>query len=330
LQSTTSCTDYMKNLKEITEKKIWLAPLAGITDISFRSICKSCGADVVVSEMVSADGLVLNPEHSLKYTRFTEAQRPFGIQLFGSDPVIIGKAARITESLNPDFLDFNMGCPVKKVIKKGAGSALMKDVDRAVKIVREIKKNISEQLPLSVKIRSGWDLFSINVLEFATRLEEAGADMICYHARTRTQMYSGRSNWQLIAELKRKLSIPLIGNGDIRTPEDALQMFEITKCDSIMIGRGSLGRPWIFNEIKEFLKTGSHDILEPEKKFNIIEEHCKLTCHEKNEEQALKDLRTHFAFYTKGFEGGSRVRNYIFHSQDLEDNLMKIRELYYG
>ncbi|MFC1887283.1 tRNA dihydrouridine synthase DusB [Candidatus Cloacimonadota bacterium] len=320
----------MIDLNKLTDKKIWLAPLAGISDISFRTICKSCGADVVVSEMVSADGLLMNPEPSLRYARFTEEQRPFGIQLFGSDPEVIGKAVKVVEDIKPDFLDFNMGCPVKKVTRKGAGSALMKDPERAAAIVREIKKVLPDSIPLSVKIRSGWDIFSINVISFATKLEDSGADMICYHARTRSQMYSGRSNWEMIAELKKKLSIPVIGNGDIRTAEDAVEMFNLTGCDSVMIGRGAIGKPWLFREIKDLIEKGSYRSWEPVKKFQIIEEHCKLTCSEKNEEQAIKELRTHFAYYTKGFKGGSRIRDYIFRSMDLEDNLLKIKELYDG
>jgi len=320
----------MTQISDLTQKKIWLAPLAGITDISFRTICKKCGADVVVSEMVSTDGLIMNPQPSLKYARFTEEQRPFGIQLFGSDPLTAGKAIDIIKELKPDFLDFNMGCPVKKVIKRGAGSALMKDPERAMDIVKEIKRCLPDSIPLSVKIRSGWDLYNVNAIDFALKLEDSGADLICFHARTKSQMYSGKSDWDLIARVKSRLSIPLIGNGDIRTPEDAKDMFEITGCDSIMIGRGALGRPWIFNEIKEFINGGTYTELNNEKKFSIIEKHCELACIDKNEEIALKELRTHFAYYTKGFRGGANVRDYIVRSMDLEDNLEKVKELFYG
>jgi len=273
---------------------------------------------------------MLRPEASLKYARFTEEQRPFGIQLFGSDWEIIVKALRVVEKLKPDFLDFNMGCPVKKVIKKGAGSALMKDPAKAVLIISKIRENLSGSIPLSVKIRSGWDIYSVNAVEFALNLEAAGADVISFHARTRSQMYSGKSNWKLIAELKSRLSIPLIGNGDVRSPEDAKKMFEITGCDSIMIGRGAIGRPWIFQEIKDYLNYGSYRELEQRKKFEVIAEHCRLASSDKTEEQALKEMRTHFAYYTKGLKGGSRIRDYIFRNQDLEDNLNQIKQLYYG
>jgi tRNA-dihydrouridine synthase B len=320
----------MKNLDCLTQKKIWLAPLAGITDMSFRTICKTCGADVMVTEMVSADGLLMNPEPSLRYARFKEEQRPIGIQIFGSEPRIVGKSIHVVKALKPDFIDFNMGCPVKKVVKRGAGSALMKDPARAVAIVRQIKENLPESIPLSVKLRSGWDIFNLNVIDFALKLQDAGADLICYHARTRSQMYAGKSDWQMIARLKSELSIPLIVNGDIRTPEDAAEMIRITDCDSIMIGRGAIGKPWIFKEIKDYLNTGSYTPLKPEEKFEIISRHCYLTSKNKNEEQALKEMRTHFAHYSKGFKGGSRIRDYIFRSFDMEDNLSKLRELYYG
>jgi len=320
----------MNKLKKLTDGKIWLAPLAGMTDLSFRSICKLCGADVVVSEMVSADGLVMNPEHSLKYARFTEEQRPYGIQLFGSEPEMIAKAYKVIEDIKPDFIDFNMGCPVKKVIKRGAGSALMREPEKAAEIVRQLKKVMPAAMPLSVKVRSGWDIFNVNVLDFALILEDAGADLICYHARTRSQMYSGHSNWDLIAKLKERLTVPLVGNGDVRTPEDAARMFEHTGCDSIMIGRGALGAPWIFSEIKDFLQKSGGAVLNREEKFDIIKKHCLLTLLEKNEEQAIIEMRTHLSYYTKGFSGGARIRDFIVRSMALEENLEKIRDLYYG
>jgi len=320
----------MNKLKKLTDGKIWLAPLAGMTDLSFRSICKLCGADVVVSEMVSADGLVMNPEHSLKYARFTEEQRPYGIQLFGSEPEMIAKAYKVIEDIKPDFIDFNMGCPVKKVIKRGAGSALMREPEKAAEIVRQLKKVMPAAMPLSVKVRSGWDIFNVNVLDFALILEDAGADLICYHARTRLQMYSGHSNWDLIAKLKERLTVPLVGNGDVRTPEDAARMFEHTGCDSIMIGRGALGAPWIFSEIKDFLQKSGGAVLNREEKFDIIKKHCLLTLLEKNEEQAIIEMRTHLSYYTKGFSGGARIRDFIVRSMALEENLEKIRDLYYG
>lgn len=320
----------MKNLEHLTAKKIWLAPLAGITDMSFRTICKKCGADVMVTEMVSADGLVMNPEPSLRYARFKQEHRPLGIQIFGSDPEVVGRSIDIVKDLKPDFIDFNMGCPVKKVVKRGAGSALMKDPEKAAAIVRQIKQHLADDIPLSVKLRSGWDIFNVNVIDVALKLEKEGADLICYHARTRSQMYAGKSDWQMIARLKSKLSIPLVGNGDIRNPEDAAAMFRLTGCDAIMIGRGAIGNPWIFNEVKDFLKRGSYIPLEPAEKFAIIAEHCRLVSQNKAEDQALKEMRTHFSHYTKGFKGGARIRNYIFRNLDLEENLAKIKELYYG
>ncbi len=319
----------MLSLSDLARKKIWLAPLAGITDNSFRSVCKNCGADVVVSEMVSADGLIRNPEKCLRYIRFGENQHPFGVQIFGKDPGIMKKAISRAIQTGADFIDVNMGCPVKKVVKRGAGVALMQNPQLAVSIISAMKKELQGTgILLSVKIRSGWDNFSSNAVEFALKLQQAGIDMICLHPRTRSQMYAGKSDWNLIKTLKQALNIPVIGNGDIRNPEDALKMFETTGCDSIMIGRGAMGKPWIFREIKSALKNLEIEKIWMEEKFELIRKHVELTVKDKGESVALREMRTHFSCYTRGFKGGAKIRDYINRSLDMEDILDMIKKLY--
>jgi len=318
-----------KKVELLTAKKIWLAPLAGYTDKSFRTICKECGADVVVSEMISADGLIFNREKSIKYAEFSEAQRPFGIQLFGSDPVTMAKAAEIILSKKPDFIDINMGCPVKKVVKRGAGSALMKTPSTAEKIVKEMKKALQGvEIPLSVKIRSGWDFHSINAVEFSEMLEQSGADLICIHPRTRSQMFSRKSDWQIIKKIKRKVKIPVVGNGDINSAEDAERMFSETDCDSVMIGRGAVGKPWIFDETKQLLLSRKIFPLSYQKKLEIISRHLMLELEEKGKIVGIKEMRKHLSAYTKGLRGGSKVRNLLNRTLDEKEIIDLMSRLY--
>ncbi|HPR17150.1 MAG TPA: tRNA dihydrouridine synthase DusB [Candidatus Cloacimonadota bacterium] len=316
-------------LASIASQKLWLAPLAGFTDNAFRTVCKDCGADVVVSEMISADGLVFNEEKSLQYAKFEQQQRPFGIQLFGSDPLMMQKGAEIILPLQPDFIDLNMGCPVKKVVKRGAGSALMQTPEIAVAIVKAVKALLKKTpVLLTVKIRAGWDKQSINALDFGLRMEEAGADLICLHPRTRSQMFGGSSDWDLIRQLKEKLAIPLVGNGDITEVESALDMFTQTGCDAIMLGRGVLGQPWIFTQIKAAMHSHQKAEILPETKLEIIKKHLELSCLEKGEGRATTELRAHLAYYTKGYNGGAKVRNFINHSQNPHDMFDMISQLY--
>ncbi|OPX28680.1 MAG: tRNA dihydrouridine synthase DusB [Candidatus Cloacimonas sp. 4484_143] len=316
-------------LLNFASRKLWLAPLAGITDNAFRTICKECGADIVVSEMISADGLIYNENKSITYAEFEEKQRPFAIQLFGSDPAIMAKAAEIVLKKKPDLIDINMGCPVKKVVKRGAGSALMQTPELAENIVKSTKSVLmGTNIPLTVKFRAGWDNFSLNAIEFGKRMEAAGADGICLHPRTRTQMFSGHSNWNLIKELKQKISIPLIGNGDIHAARDVMDMFNQTGCDDVMIGRGIMGKPWLFQEIKTFLEEGKPLEIGVDEKLKIIRKHAELTIKHKGMERAVVELRTHFAHYTKGLRGGARVRDFIVRCFDMEDTLTTIENLY--
>lgn len=319
----------MSRTTTLTENKLWLAPLAGFSDRAFRLICKRCGADVTVTEMVSADGLVFDYERSVGYAYFDEAERPAGIQLFGSRPVIMAKGCELILPLKPNFIDVNMGCPVKKVVNRGAGSALLKDLPNAVEIVKALKTVLQEsRIPLSVKIRSGWDKESIVIVEAARALEDAGADIIIVHPRTRSQFYSGKSDWSLISSVKSAVEIPVVGNGDIVEIRDAVRMKEETGCDSIMVGRGALGKPWIFAEIKSYLLTGTPFRLSYKERYEIIKQHTELTLSTKGEERGLKEMRAHFCHYTRGFIGGSKVRNRINNSVDREEILNLIGELY--
>jgi len=306
------------NIDDIVKQKIWLAPLAGYTDAPFRHIAKRCGADVLVSEMVSADGVKKNFQKMAHYTAFNESERPFGIQLFGDNPNVMGKAAQLLSVLKPDFFDINMGCPVKKVVKRYAGSALMLKQDLAEEIIKSvIDVLMPANIPLTVKIRSGWDAENINAVSFAKMCEASGVSAICVHPRTRSQQFTGLSNWDIIRQVKEAIKIPVIGNGDIQTFHDAINMYEQTKCDSIMIGRGALGKPWIFREIKYFLQNGvSAPTISKKEIFNIIISHIDEVLNHEKDEKALIRMRSHFSFYTKGFVNGAEARKIIFSTID--------------
>ena len=241
----------------------------------------------------------------------------------------MAKAVEIILEKKPDFLDVNMGCPVKKVVKRGAGSALMTTPQLAEKIVKEMKKTLrGTSVPLSIKIRAGWDIHSINAVEFSKMLEQAGTDFICIHPRTRSQMFSGRSDWQIIRRIKENVNVPIIGNGDIFLPEDAERMFAETDCDSVMIGRGAVGKPWIFSEIKQLLLSGEIFSLSYRKKLEIISEHLKLELREKGKETGIKEMRKHLSAYTKGLRGGAKVRDLINKTFDEQEIMNLISSLY--
>ena len=315
------------SIDNIVKQKLWLAPLAGYTDAPFRFIAKLCGADVLVSEMVSADGVKRNFEKMAHYTKFEEFERPFGIQLFGDDPKVMIKAASLLAKLKPDFFDINMGCPVKKVVKRYAGSALMLKPDLAEEIIKEMKKVLlPENIPLTVKIRSGWDFDSINAVPFAQMCESSGVAAICVHPRTRSQQFTGKSDWDIIRQVKATVKIPVIGNGDILSASDAIKMYQDTNCDSVMIGRGALGNPWIFNEIKSIL-NGEETCkpLSNKEKLEIIYNHIDRVIEHEKDEKALIPMRAHFAFYTKGYVNGAEARKRIFNSIN-PDEIKKILE----
>lgn len=305
----------MEKLTALTDNKLWLAPLAGYTDRPFRQLCKSLGADVLVSEMVSADGLVRDSQKTVQFVLFEESERPYGIQIFGSDPLIMAKAAEFCLSFSPDFIDLNMGCPVKKVCKRGAGAALMTTPDLAGRIVHEVQNALAGSIPLGVKFRSGWNTDRLNFLDFGLLLQDSGADFLCLHPRTQTQMFSGTSNWEHIAVLKNRLAIPLIGNGDIVSPETALKMYGSTGCNSVMIGRGTLGKPWIFRQIHQLQEEGDYQPATRSLQLETIFRQIDLALRYKPEPVVTRELRSQLCFYTKGLVGAAELRQAINHAQ---------------
>ncbi len=299
---------YHEKLKQLTDKKLWLAPLAGYSDQAFRLICKDNFAAVVVSEMINAEGLKYGVNKSFSFSEFDDKQRPFGVQFFASSPTILKKAIQEIVSINPDFIDLNLGCPVRKIIGKGGGSALLKNPDLAYNLVASIKPLLNDKnILLSAKIRSGWDDQNINFQELGRILQDAGLDFITIHPRTKMQHYQGKSNWEHIKNLKETLRIPVIGNGDITSFHEAVRMYKTTLCDSVMIGRGAIGKPWIFKEINHFLNTGQYLTITNIEKMQTIKQHYQYALEtKKNLKLALREMKPHFVQYA-----GSFVKDYL-------------------
>ena len=253
----------MKNINNIIQtaakKGALLAPLAGISNLPFRLIARAQGCALAYTEMISSNGLVRKTEKTYEYLKTSAEDRPLGVQIFGADPEIMAEAARIVADSGVDLIDINMGCPVKKVIKAGAGVILMKDPDLVARMIEAVKKAV--KIPVTVKIRSGWNRSSINAVEIAQIAEDCGADAITVHPRTADQGYSGHADWKIIANVKKAVKIPVIGNGDIRQPQDAVRMLAETACDAVMVGRGALGNPWIFKGISQALNGQAIDYL---------------------------------------------------------------------
>ena len=299
---------------------LFLAPQAGVSESPFRRLCRRFGADVVVSEFVSAEGLRRGSQRTHEYLRFDEAERPIGVQIFGADPVAMAEAAALVEEVHgPDFVDINFGCPVKKVVKRNGGSGCLRDLDLVESIIRAVAGAI--RLPTTVKIRSGWSEESRNPVEIARRCEDAGAEMLTLHARTRTQMYSGEADWSEIRAVREALTIPVVGNGDVRSGEDAVRMREETGCAGIMIARASHGAPWIFREARSALDERvvpeSPDVTE---RFAIALEHARnAIAFERDEERAMLEFRKHLGWYTKGLPGGRSLRQELFQVSTLQE-----------
>lgn len=300
----------MKNIKignvEI-EKTAALAPMASVADKSYRLLCKEFGASYLVSEMISSKGLCFGDKKTAKLCEIENGERPMALQIFGEEPVYMGKAAYILNKYKPDIIDINMGCPVPKIVGNGSGSALMKSTRTALEIAEETVKNAN--CPVTVKIRAGWDNDSINAVEFAKALEQTGISAIAVHGRTRSQMYSGQADWDIIKQVKKAVSIPVIGNGDVKCPEDCKAMYEQTNCDLVMIGRGSYGKPWIFHEVKHYLETGQKlPEISLEEKMSVMLRHGRMLCKYKGEKQGMKEMRKNVAWYIKGLPGSARMR----------------------
>jgi tRNA-dihydrouridine synthase B len=283
-----------------------MAPMAGVSDLPCRVMMRRHGAALCFTEMVSANGLVRGMERSFRYLDSSREDKPLGVQIFGSDPDILSEAARIVTGQGADVIDINMGCPVKKVVRKGAGAALLKEPLKIGAIVGKVRE--ATKLPLTVKIRAGWNHSEINAPEIAKIAESAGADALILHPRTATDGFGGQANWKWIGEVKECVRIPVIGNGDIWTPEDALSMIKLTGCDGVMLGRGALGNPWIFRNIIGRCEGRNAHIVDLNEREETIREHLNAMVDLFGEETGLKHFRRHLFWYTKGFRDGSRFR----------------------
>lgn len=301
--------------------KLVLAPLAGYTNSVYRNICGDLGANLVYTEMISDKGLLFDNERTLKMATGKLDKYPLSVQIFGYDIKEMVKAAKIVEdSCDCNIIDINMGCPVKKVIKANSGSYLLKDINYAKEMVASIKKNITK--PLTVKMRIGWDHDSINCVEFAKALEEAGASAIAVHGRCKSDMYQGKSNWDYIKKIKEAVSIPVIGNGDIKTGRDAIKFLEYTGCDAVMIGRASLGNPWVFEEMKCALEEKPYQAPTLDTRIKTLKKHINELIELKGEKIAVLEMRSLAMWYVKGLYNIKEFKNEVVKVKT-KDELMK-------
>ena len=290
------------------EQTAALAPMAGVADRAYRLMCKRFGAAYVVSEMVSAKGIVYGDKKTAQLCTVTSQERPMAVQLFGSEPEFMAKGVEIVKRFEPDIIDINMGCPVPKVVGTGAGSALMKDIDLAARVCEATAKAAGET-PVTVKIRSGWSLDSVNAPQMAKALENAGAAAVAVHGRTRDMFYGVNCDLGVIRAVKEAVNVPVIGSGDVTDLQSCLAMYEQTGCDLVMVGRGSYGRPWLFSQIRAYLCGGE---IPPEPQFaeriEIMRRHITLLCRDKGEHIGMKEARRHAAWYMRGIKGAARFR----------------------
>jgi nifR3 family TIM-barrel protein len=305
---------------QLPDFPLLLAPMEDVSDPPFRAVCKDNGADLMYTEFISSEGLIRDAIKSRKKLDIFDYERPIGIQIFGGDEESLSMAAKIVEVTNPDLLDINFGCPVKKVAMKGAGAGVLKDIDLMVRLTSAVVKSTS--LPVTVKTRLGWDDNNKNIEEVAERLQDVGIQALAIHGRTRTQMYKGSADWTLIGKVKNnpRIKIPIFGNGDIDSPEKALEYKNRYGVDGIMIGRAAIGYPWIFNEIKHFVKTGEH-LPAPgiEDRVAVCRKHLHKSVEWKNPIVGVNEMRRHYANYLKGLPNIKEYRNKLVTLKEVEE-----------
>lgn len=287
-----------------------LAPMASVADTAYRTLCAEHGACMTTGELVSAKGLCYGSKGSAELCRITAAERPMGLQLFGSEPDFIREAVRMLLDFQPDWIDLNMGCPVPKVVNQGAGSALMKTPELAEECLKAAVRAAEGKVAVTIKMRIGWDAEHINAVEFAKRMEAAGAEAIAVHARTRTQFYSGNADWKQIAAVKQAVTVPVIGNGDITSGADAVRMYREIGCDLVMVGRASYGNPWIFEEIIHALNGTAFTPPDVESRLREMLRHMRMILDhsEKSEQLAMREARKHALWYLRGYPGAAAFR----------------------
>ncbi len=317
---------------ELGEFPLLLAPMEDVSDPPFRAVCKEGGADLMYTEFVSSEGLIRDAAKSVQKLDIFEYERPIGIQLFGSDIETMGECSRIASNAHPDLIDINYGCPVKQVACRGAGAALLQDIPKMVKMTEAVVK--ATHLPVTVKTRLGWDESTKNVQEVAERLQDIGIKALTIHGRTRVQMYKGDADWTLIGKLKEnpRIQIPVFGNGDIDSPEKALEYRNRFGIDGIMIGRASIGYPWIFNEIKHFMRTGEH-LLPPTtaERVRVCRKHLDFSIRWKGERTGIVEMRRHYASYFKGLDNFKPFRMRLVETmsyQEINDILEEVSDVY--
>jgi tRNA-dihydrouridine synthase B len=312
----------------LLQNNVFLAPMAGVTDLPFRLLCKEQGCGLVYTEMVSAKGLYYKDKKTETLLQIDEREKPVAVQIFGSDPDIMAQIANEVAKTGASIIDINMGCPTPKIVKNGEGCALMLKPALIGEIVKAVSQAVD--LPVTVKIRKGWDDLHVNADEVAVIAEENGAAAIAVHGRTREQFYSGQADWDIIKKVKRSVKIPVIGNGDITTPEDAKNMIEHTGCDGIMIGRGAQGNPWVFSSVIHYLNTG--ELLEqptPQQKIDKAIEHIRLLVEYKGERIGIREARKHVAWYVKGLRNAAKVKqevNRIDTLNEMEETLRAMQQ----
>jgi len=315
-------------IKEILKNNpLVLAPMAGITDFPFRKICREFGAGLVFSEMVSVEALIREHKRTHSMLHTDPAERPVVFQIFGSKPASMAEAAHIVSQGEADFIDINMGCPVPKILKSGAGSALLRDLGLAKEIMSAVVG--ASKVPVLVKIRLGWDAKSIVAMDMAQAAESAGVAAVTVHARTKAQGFAGQADWTMIKKVKKSVSIPIIGNGDVRSGQDAKRMLDETGCDGVMIGRAIQGYPWIFREAKHYLETGSLPALPtPEERKTVMLRHLNDMIALIGDDAGVREMRKHLCWYTKGLHGGAEFRTRINYLTTLKAVTREIEEYF--